>query len=61
MKKIIILLCLIQNLAFSQSKPIESKIYYWKDLVVNKRLQGELRPILNFVKFMPVRFCPKAE
>lgn len=47
MKKLILFFCLISSLAFSQSKPIESKVYYWKNLVVNKRPQGESRPILE--------------
>ena len=38
---------MIQSLAFSQSKPIESNVYYWNDLTVLKRPQGESRPILE--------------
>ena len=47
MKKLILFFCVISSFAFSQSKPVESKVYYWKDLVVNKRPQGESRPILE--------------
>jgi len=47
MKKLILLFCLFQSLAFSQSKPVKSKVYYWNDLTVNKRPQGESRPILE--------------
>jgi (S)-ureidoglycine aminohydrolase len=47
MKSLILLFCLIPSLAFSQGKPIESKVYYWNDLTVNKRPQGESRPILE--------------
>jgi (S)-ureidoglycine aminohydrolase len=47
MKNLILLFCLIPSLAFSQGKPIESKVYYWNDLTVNKRPQGESRPILE--------------
>jgi (S)-ureidoglycine aminohydrolase len=47
MKKLILFFCLIQNIAFPQSKPIESKVYFWNNLVVNKKSQGESRPILD--------------
>jgi (S)-ureidoglycine aminohydrolase len=47
MKKLIILLVFIQSYTYAQSKPIESKVYNWNDLVVNKRTQGESRPILE--------------
>lgn len=47
MKKLILLFCLFQSLAFSQGKLVESKVYYWNDLKVVKRPQGESRPILE--------------
>lgn len=47
MKRLILLFCLFQSLAFSQSKPVESKVYYWNDLKVVTRPQGEARPILE--------------
>lgn len=47
MKKLILLFCLFQSLAFSQSKPMESKVYYWNDLKAVKRPQGEARQILE--------------
>ncbi len=47
MKRLILLFCLFQSLAFSQSKPMESKVYYWNDLTAVKRPQGEARQILE--------------
>lgn len=47
MKKLFVLLIFIQSYSYAQNKPIESKVYAWKDLVVNKRPQGESRPILE--------------
>jgi (S)-ureidoglycine aminohydrolase len=47
MKKLILLGCLVPSLAYSQIKPIESKVYHWADLAVIKRPQGEARPILE--------------
>ena len=47
MKKLFVLLIFIQSYSYAQNKPVESKVYAWKDLVVNKRPQGESRPILD--------------
>jgi (S)-ureidoglycine aminohydrolase len=47
MKKLILLFTMIQGLAYSQGKSIESKVYTWDDLKVIKRPQGEARPILE--------------
>jgi (S)-ureidoglycine aminohydrolase len=47
MKKLIVLLLFLQSYAYAQNKNVESKVYYWNDLVVNKRPQGESRPILD--------------
>jgi (S)-ureidoglycine aminohydrolase len=47
MKKLLVLLSLIQSFSYAQTKPVESKVNAWKDLVVNKRPQGESRPILD--------------
>jgi (S)-ureidoglycine aminohydrolase len=47
MKKLIVLLFFFQSYSYAQNKIVESKVYYWNDLVVNKRPQGESRPILD--------------
>ena len=47
MKKLFVFLIFIQSYSYAQNKPIESEVYAWKDLVVNKKPQGESRPILE--------------
>jgi (S)-ureidoglycine aminohydrolase len=47
MLKLLPFFILIQSIAFSQGKMLESKVYQWDELAVIKRPQGEARPILD--------------